>query len=288
MYVISGDVSESAQRPVGKNRRVEVPVQDWMISVAVVAGCTVVATIMSGFLELVDIAMIYLLGVIFTASRTHRGPAILASLLSVAAFDFFSIPPFYTFFAHQRSYYITFIVMFIVAFVTSGLTLRVREQADAARQRERSTAALYRLSKELVHERGIERLSAIATKHISDIFSQNAVILVPDEQGHLLVTGAESGSYILDERELSVAQWAFEHRQKAGKGTDTLPGARGLYIPLVASSKTVGAMGIMSDGDVGPFGSEQIHVLENFANQVAMAFERALLAEEAHHVPSEG
>ena len=134
VYVISGDVGGSAPRPVEKNGRVKVPIHDWIISVAVVAGCTVVATLMSGFLELVDIAMIYLLGVIFTASRTHRGPAILASLLSVAAFDFFSIPPFYTFVAHQRSYYITFIVMFIVAFVTSGLTLRVREQADAARQ----------------------------------------------------------------------------------------------------------------------------------------------------------
>ncbi len=288
VYVISGDVSESAQRPVEKTGRVKVPIHDWIISVAVVAGCTVVAILMSGFLELVDIAMIYLLGVIFTASRTHRGPAILASLLSVAAFDFFSIPPFYTLFAHQRSYYITFIVMFIVAFVTSGLTLRVREQADAARQRERSTAALYRLSKELVHERGIERLSAIATKHISDIFSQSAVILMPDEQGHLLATVAELGSFVLDERELSVAQWAFEHKQKAGRGTDTLPGAKGLYIPLVASSKTVGAMGIMSEDNAGPFGSEQIHVLENFANQVAMAFERALLAEEAQHSLSEG
>ena len=111
---------------------------------------------------------------------------------------------------------------------------------------------------------------------------------MPDEQGHLLAAAAELGSYILDERELSVAQWAFEHRQKAGRGTDTLPGAKGLYIPLVASSKTVGAMGIMSDDDVGPFGSEQIHVLENFANQVAMAFERALLAEEAQHALSEG
>ena len=157
-------------KPVAK-----VPHRDWIISVAVVAGCTVVATLMSAISELVDIAMIYLLGVIFTASRTHRGPAILASLLSVAAFDFFSIPPFYTFVAHQKSYYITFIVMFIVAFVTSGLTVRVREQADAARRRERSTAALYRLSRELVHERGLEQLSAIATKHISDcIFSKHS------------------------------------------------------------------------------------------------------------------
>ena len=283
VYVISGDSAEATPHPIAKTGSTKVPALDWIISVAAVAACTGSAALMSGRFELVDIAMIYLLGVIFTASRTHQGPAILASLLSVAAFDFFFIPPFYTFVVHQRSYYVTFIVMFIVAFVTSRLTLRVREQADGARRRERSTAALFRLSRDLVHERGIERLSAIATKHISAVFSQNTVILMPDDQGRLLAPAGEPGSSALDERELSVAQWALGHRQKAGMGTDTLPGAKWLYIPLVASSRTVGVIGIRSDDTAGSFEPEQIHVLENFANQVAMAFERALLAEEAQH-----
>ena len=283
VYVISGDSRESMPRPAVKAGTAKVPARDWIISVAAVAGCTASAALMFRRFELVDIAMIYLLGVIFTASRTHRGPAILASLLSVAAFDFFFVPPFYTFVVHQKSYYVTFIVMFIVAFVTSRLTVRVREQADAARRRERSTAALYRLSRELVHERGLEQLSAIATKHISTVFSQNTVILTPDDQGRLLTPAGEPKSFVLDERELSVAQWAFGHRQKAGRGTDTLPGAKGLYMPLVASSRTVGVIGIRSDDAAGSFEPEQIHVLENFAHQVAMAFERALLAEEAQH-----
>jgi two-component system sensor histidine kinase KdpD len=139
----------------------------------------------------------------------------------------------------------------------------------------------YRLSRELVYERSINRLSDIATKHIGEMVSGKAAILMPDDQDRLSVSAVGPQTFILDERELSVAQWAFGHRQKAGRGTDTLPGAKGLYIPLAASSRTVGVIGIMSDDSAVPLDPEQIHVLENFAHQIAMAFERALLAEEA-------
>ncbi|MBI5194683.1 MAG: GAF domain-containing protein [Nitrospirae bacterium] len=85
----------------------------------------------------------------------------------------------------------------------------------------------------------------------------------------------------LDQRELSVSQWAFDHRQQAGYGTDTLPGAKALYMPLIASSRTVGVIGILPGSSAGAFDPDHIHALESFANQVAMAIERAFLAEEA-------
>jgi two-component system sensor histidine kinase KdpD len=257
------------------------PAKDWTTSILVVTLCTSIGFLMRSDFTLVDIAMVYILGVVFIASRTGNAPSLLASLLSVAAFDFFFVPPYYTFEVHDVKYFVTFIVMFLVAFVTSKLTLRIRSQADAARIRERSTAALYRLSRELVRERDIERLRDIATKHISEMFSGKAAVLLPNDRDRLNITATAQQTFVLDERELSVAQWASDHRQKAGRGTDTLPGARGLYIPLVASARTIGVIGLISDDDSGTLNPEQIHVLENFAHQIAMAFERAILAEEA-------
>ena len=165
--------------------------------------------------------------------------------------------------------------------VISRLTLRIRSQADAARLRERRTAALYSLSRELVHERGRDRISAIAVKHISEVFSCQVVVLVPDERGNLAIPGTGPRTFALDQRELGVAQWTFDHRERAGVGTDTLPGAKALYLPLVGSSRTVGVLGILPDPSVSSFDQEQVHVLESFANQTGMAIERAFLVEEA-------
>ena len=281
VHVITGDTAEPVSRPAAPVAPSRWNQKDWFLSIASVAVCTGIAALMSPYFALVDLAMVYLLGVVFTASRTGRGPTLVATLLSVAAIDFFFIPPYYTFAVRDVKYLITFVVMFVVAFVISRLTLRVREQADAARLRERRTAALYNLSRELVHERGTDRLSAISIRHIQDLLSSPVVILVPDERNKLVTTVAGLDSFPLDQKELGVAQWTFDHRERAGLGTDTLPGAKALYLPLIGSSRTVGVMGILPGSSKAPFDPEQIHVLEGFANQTAMALERAFLSREA-------
>ena len=116
--------------------------------------------------------------------------------------------------------------MFTVAFVISRLTHRVRDQANAARQREKRTAALYNLSRKFVHERGIDKLSAIAIRHISEVFSSQVVVLVPDERGKLTIPATGPVTFALDQKEMSVAQWAFDHRQRAGLGTIPFPAQR--------------------------------------------------------------
>jgi two-component system sensor histidine kinase KdpD len=281
VYVMSGDTGEPVPRQALKTGRRKTARQDWYLSIATVGVCTGIAALMFPFVALTDLAMVYLLGVVFTASRTGKGPAFLATLLSVLAFDFCFVPPRYTFAVSSTNYLVTFAVMFAVAFVIGRLTLKVRDQAKAARHRERRTAALYSLSRKLVHERGIEQLSAIAMKHISEVFSSHVVVLVPNERGNLTVPATGPGTFALDQKELSVAQWTFDHRQRAGLGTDTLSGARALYLPLAAASRTVGVIGILPGPVHSFFDQEQVHVLESFANQIAMAIERASLAEEA-------
>ncbi len=281
VYVISGDVAQphvhreaSAQPRTWRKR-------EWLWSVLTVATCTGIAQLMSPYFERLDLAMVYLLGVVLAASRASKWPSLFATILSIAAFDFFFIPPYYSFAVSDVRYFITFVVMFIVSFVISRLTLRVRQQAEAARLRERRTAALYNLSKDLVRERGGKRLSEIAMKHISEMFESQVVILIPDDQNRLVPAGDGAFAFTPDQQELSVAQWVYEHRQPAGLGSDTLPGAKALYLPLVASAGAIGVIGILPKTAADGFEPEQFHYLEAFANQTAIAIERSFLGEAA-------
>ncbi len=281
VYVISGDVAErhAHREPSARTRTWRK--SEWAWSIVTVAASTVVARLLLPYFERLDIAMVYLLGVVFVASRTGKGPSLFTALLSVAAFDFFFVTPYYTFAVSDARYFITFTVMFVVSFVVSRLTLRVRQQAEAARLRERRTAALYNLSRDLVRERGVMRLSEIAMKHIGEVFDSQISILLPDDQNRLAAATSGTFAFFPGQQELSVAQWVYEHRQPAGLGSDTLPGAKALYLPLIASGGVIGVIGILPKSAQDGFEPEQFHYLEAFANQTAIAIERSFLGEAA-------
>ncbi|MDA8091753.1 MAG: sensor histidine kinase KdpD [Nitrospiraceae bacterium] len=282
VYVITGDTGEPLAKHIAKPASRPTPDwKEWITALAAVAVTTGIAFVLFPYFTPVDVAMLYLLGIVSVSSRAGKGPSILTTVLSVLAFDFFFVPPRYTFAVSEVKYFFTFIVMFVVALVISGMTLRIRRQAESSGARERRTAALYSLSRELVHERGIDRTCIVAIRRLSELFSCHAVILVPDEHGKLSAPVIGPEAFVIDQNETGVAQWAFDHRQEAGLGTDTLSGAKALYIPLTTSSRTVGVLGVMPSSESGPFDHDQIHVLESFANQIAMAVDRTLLAQEA-------
>jgi two-component system sensor histidine kinase KdpD len=281
VYVISGDINAPHVHLPSKGASRKGRKREWLWSLSTVSLCTGIATLMFSYFERLDLVMVYLLGVVFTASRTSTWPSLFAVILSIAAFDFFFIPPYYSFAVSDIRYFFTFIVMFIVSFVISRLTLRVRQQAEAARLREGRTAALYNLSRDLVRERGVKRLSEIAMKHMSEMFDSKVVILIADDQNRLMPATNGAFTFTPDQQELSVAQWVYEHRQAAGLGSDTLPGAKALYLPLVASEGAVGVVGILPKTGTDGFEPEQFHYLEAFANQTAIAIERSFLGEAA-------
>ncbi len=282
IYVITGDAAEAPAKPAPRARLRKIKRNEWYWSLGTVASSTALGSIMSPYVDRTDIAMMYLLGIVITSMRTGRWPALAATLLSVAAFDFFFIPPFYTFAVDDIRYLVTFGVMFVVANVITSMTLQIREQAEASRKRERSTAALYALSRKLARERKKNQIFDIATKHIGELFHSQIVILLQDKQGELTVVETRTGAFAVDRKELGVAQWVFDNRHSAGLGTDTLPGARALYLPMVASSGVIGVVGVLPEDAQSRFDPEDIHFLESFVNQTAMAMERVLLAKEAH------
>ncbi len=281
VYVISGDIAESHVHREPRARPRTWRRREWALSIMTVSACTVLARMFFPYFERLDIAMIYLLGVVIIASRASKWPSLFAALLSVAAFDYFFVTPYYTFAVNDVRYVITFSVMFIVSFVISRLTLRVRQQAEAARLRERRTAALYNLSRDLVRERGAKRLSEIAMKHIGEVFDSQVAVLLPDDQNRLAASDGSAAAFAPDTQEMSVAQWVYEHRQPAGLGSDTLPGAKALYLPLIASTGVIGVVGILPKSAPDGFEPEQFHYLEAFANQTAIAIERSFLGEAA-------
>jgi two-component system sensor histidine kinase KdpD len=249
--------------------------------VAVVAVCTVLALLMVPHFTEANLVMVYLLGVALVATRLGRGPAVLASVLSVAAFDLFLVPPFYTFAVADTQYIVTFAVMLGVALLISTLTVRLHAQAQIARDREQRTAALFALSRDLSSIRGVQELFQAAAQHISALFATQVAVLATGADAALAVQVAVPEPYALDATELGVAQWVVEHGQMAGAGTDTLPGAGALYLPLKGSQRAIGVLAIRPESTRPLWEPEQLHLLNALASQTAVAVERAYLAEEA-------
>lgn len=257
---------------------------DYGWAFGVVALCTLlnrlIVAFFPGFAE-ANITMTYLVGVIVVAMRRGRGAAILTSVLSVLTFDFFFVPPHLTFAVSDTQYLATFGVMLAVALVISTLTVRLRQQVESARQRERRTAALYAMSRAFAVATDNETILRHAAYRIGEVFGSEVICFVPDEQGVLSIRGSQDVSDTIDASERGVAQWVYEHGQMAGRGTNTLPGAALLYVPLIAAQGVVGVLGLRAAEPATLIAPDQHHLLETFASQTALALERVALATEA-------
>ncbi|MCX6045753.1 MAG: sensor histidine kinase KdpD [Chloroflexi bacterium] len=280
VYVISGEQSEKPlSRPLLLQRTSHW--SGYAKALFIVALFTGIATLLFNALDLSNLAMLYLLGVTLVAYRYGRGPSFLAALLSVAAFDFFYVPPYISFEVADFPYIITFIVMLTVAFLISTLTVQIRTQADAARRRERRTSALYAMARDMVSKRGLENLTQVAIHHISDVFASETAIFLADLQGHLIMQPGSTLPQATTDQEQVAVQWVFEHRQIAGANTDTLPSVSATYLPLKATRGGIGVLAVKPADTQRLLDPEQLHLLETFANQTSVAIERAYLADEA-------
>ena len=276
VYVITGDADEGRPRPVlrpASNARA----RDYAQGIAIELAVTLLSLVLRDHVQTIDIAMLYLLGVVVVSSRLGQGPSLVASLLGIAAFDFCFVRPYFTFAVSDARYLLTFGVMLVIAFVMSRLTARIRQQAEASREREERTAALYAMSRELAVLRKEDDIVRAGVRHLRNTFNTDVVVVTADEDGRVGVHRALEGA-MLDDKERSVAQWVFDHAAIAGLGTSTLPAAQWLYLPLQASDRTVGVVGVKPD-DPGRFQDPvRRQLLETFAAQVAASLDRVRLA----------
>jgi len=226
-----------------------------------------------------NLAMIYLGGVVVIAMRCGRWISVTASFVSVAAFDFFCVPPYLTFAVSDYQYVFTFAGMLVVALVISTQTARLKEHAAHAAVREARTEALYRLSIRLAGETRVFEAARSAAALAEEVFGARVVLFLP-EDGRLSFRRRTSDVLPVPPSEESIAQWVFEHGHKAGLRTGTFPEATALYIPLRGAREIFGVLAVLPDAvsNVGNriFAPEQQQLLEVFAGQTALAIERTL------------
>jgi two-component system, OmpR family, sensor histidine kinase KdpD len=245
------------------------------IALGTIAVCTLASLALRDRLTATNLAVFYLLGVVAIASRCSRQVAVISSFLSVAAFDFFCVPPYFTFVVADYEYLVTFGGMLVVALVISTQTARIREQAAQATEREARAEALYRLSKSLSAEPRVFEAARAAAELAEDFFGVRVVIFLPDE-GKLTFRRRTADVLPVPTSEEAAAQWAFDHARKAGRGMKNFPEATAEYIPLRGSRDTFGVMAVLPDARERIFAPEQQNLLEVFANQTAVAIERTL------------
>jgi two-component system, OmpR family, sensor histidine kinase KdpD len=259
-------------RPHGKGIR-------YLYAVLVVAAATILGLPLNGLIHPTNMVMIYLAAVVLAAAYFGRGPSMLASFLSILAFDYFFIHPQFSLDVTDTQYLITFFGLLVVSMVISNLAGLVRDQVISLRDREIQTSTLYSLSRELTVLVDIQAILNTIIQQIAETFSRESVILLPRD-GRLVIQAASEG-LTLDGDEKTAAEWAFEHGQPAGRGTNTLQQAGLRCQPLRSPRGLVGVLGVKPT-DPGVFLSpDQTQFLDAYSSLAALAIERVSLAEEA-------
>ncbi|WP_428423016.1 two-component system sensor histidine kinase KdpD [Methylibium sp.] len=264
------------QRDDGKT----LPARPWRYLWAA-AACgltTLVALPLQPILALANIVMLFLLAVVGVALRFGRGPAVLAAFLNVAAFDFFFVAPQLSFAVSDVQYLLTFAVMLVVGLVTGQLTAGLRYQVRVATHREARSRALFELARDLSGELLTEQVVETAERAIEREFRGRARVFLQDDDGRLQPprTGADAPGL-----DLGTAQWALDHAEPAGLGTDTLPGSAWLYLPLKAPMRARGVLALQPAQPRLLLIPEQRQQLETFAVLGAIALERVHYVEVA-------
>jgi two-component system sensor histidine kinase KdpD len=232
--------------------------------------------------------MIYMLTIMFISMLHSTAPSIYAAALSVVAFDFFFVPPYHSFAVADVNYILTFLVMFVVAVLISSLTQRVKRQAQSARGRADRISIMYSMSRELAHAGGREEILGKAARNLKDVFDCEAAFF--ETGGETVVVSVwPPGQVMQGSFDAAIAQWVWSNGKPAGVSTDTLPGARGLYVPVTVSGEKVGVLAVVP-ADRDRFNDpEQRNLLETLAMLTGMALERESLSRimEQEHVRAE-
>ena len=251
------------------------PAQAWLPygwSALICAAVTLLTAPLYAVLELTNIVMMFLLAVVFVAVRFGRGPAVMAAFLAVGAFDLFYVPPRFTFSVSDAQYLLTFAVMLMVALLIGQLTAGLKFQARVATLREERVRALYEMSRDLSGALMNEQVAEVAGRFMKSEFDAHAALLISDLQDRLAApTRGPSTPAGID---TAVAQWAFDHAEAAGHGTNTLPAAPILYLPLKAPMRMRGVLAIEPRNPARLAGPEQRRLLDTCASLLAISLER--------------
>jgi len=281
-YVVSGegDAPSPVRYPVVST---VVRWSEYLQAAAVVAVCGFIAwPAHAAGLADANIVMIFLAGVAFVAARLGRGPAIASAVASVLVFDFFFVPPRLTFAVGDTEYLITFAVMLGISLLISELTSRLQAQLRTSQQQERRTSQLFRMTRQLSELAGSDFLMRTAGRQLEEIFDAEVVLFLREPSGELSLRVGERTSIVEQPVNEVVAQWVATNGKTAGAGTDTLPNATALIVPLAGSQQIVGALGVAPKNKNRFLDPEQVRLLETCGSLIALSIERDQSVLQAH------
>jgi two-component system sensor histidine kinase KdpD len=249
----------------------------YLRGLGITALCTVIAYPLYPRFDAVNIVMVYLLGATVAGLRLGRGPSVLTALANTGAFDFFFVPPQYTFYVTNTQYLFTMGVMLGVAFVIANLMASVRRQTEVAAERERKTAMLYEMNRELAVAGDAGAIAEVASRHVGAALDGIAQILLADHQGSLVIAAQGAD---LPGMDASIAQRVAEQNCSAAPGMQRALESGAQYLPLSGRHRCLGVL-VLIPAHPEYLTVSQMALLQVLAGQIALALERARLAEEA-------
>jgi len=254
-------------------------VRGYLTGFVFAAMALAVGLVLQRFLGITNISLVFLTAVLTTAITYGLWPALFASLVSVLAFNFFFLPPLYTFRIEDPENVNALFFFAVVAFIASNLTARVRAQAVVARDRAKATEDLYLFSRKLAAVITMDDLLWATAFQIAEMLKVRVVILLP-EGASVAVRAGYPPEDSLEDADLAAAKWVWDHGTAAGRGADTLPGAKWLFLPMRTGRGTVGVVGLDSDKTGALLSPDQRRLFDALADQTALAIERINLAND--------
>ncbi|MER0216495.1 MAG: sensor histidine kinase KdpD [Nitrosomonas sp.] len=276
IYVVGNDKPSQI-----RSRVINMGTMKWWNYAWATAACGVTTILAAGLLRIFDLSnvvMLLLLTVVGVSIRFGRGAGAWAAALSVLLFDFFFVPPRFSFVVSDVQYFFTFTLMLLIALIIGQLAAKLRFEATTANIRERRAQALAALSKELSGALTVEQVVEIANRHVSGTFNSSVAVFLPSSQEKIKVAGTSSSQPIAD---TAVAQWVYDHQLPAGFGTQTLSAAVSHYLPLKAPMRTRGVLVLEAKNLLFLDEPEEKRLLDTFAAQIALALERVHYVEVA-------
>ncbi|MGN6467216.1 MAG: DUF4118 domain-containing protein [Rhizobiaceae bacterium] len=283
VHVISGHdkapaktVSSSPHRARAKRR---FSLRPYLASFGYVAAALAFGFLLYRTLDVRNIALVFLMAVLATAATSGLWPALAASVLSAFAYNFFFLDPLYTLVIRDPESVVAFVFFLAAAAITSNLAARMHRQAAAARERARTTESLYSFSRKLAGAGTLDDVLWVTAYQVASMLDVRVVVLLP-EGDTVAVRAGFPPDDTLANADIAAARWAWEHDHPAGRGSDTLPGAKRLYLPMKTGRMPVGVIGLDNDREGALLSPQQQRLFDALADQAALAVERIQLVED--------
>ncbi len=272
----SGDAA-SPSGPTDWMRDVPLTPGPYLEGALTTAAATAVGKLIDASIVLPNISLVFVVPVLAAAARHGLVPSLWVSGLSVLCYNFFFLPPLYQFTIADPANVVALIFFMSVAIVASALAVRTRLQTELARREARTTAELYAFSRKIAGVMDLYDLLWIVVTHLARLLNAEVVILMPEE-GRLEPRAAFPPDSEFGDADLAAARWSWDADHPTGRGTDTLPGGRWLFVPIRTGRSAVGVLGVLPLKEGRMLGAAERRLLEAVGNQAAVAIERVTLA----------